>query len=81
MNEEIEKKIIETIDKIRPFLQNDGGDIKFVKFENGIVYVQMEGACSDCINLDSTITDGVEMILMDEVSGIIGVEVIKPSAN
>ena len=32
MNEEIEKKIIETIDKIRPFLQNDGGDIKFVKF-------------------------------------------------
>lgn len=77
MNEEIEKKIIETIDKIRPFLQNDGGDLKFVKFENGIVYIKMEGACADCLNLDTTISEGVEMILMDEVSGILGVQVIE----
>lgn len=77
MNEEIERKIIETIDKIRPFLQNDGGDLKFVKFENGIVYIKMEGACADCLNLDTTISEGVEMILMDEVSGILGVQVIE----
>ena len=72
-----DNKIIEVIEKIRPFLQNDGGDIEFVKFENGIVYVKMHGACMDCINLDSTISDGIEMILMDEVSGVIGVEVVK----
>ena len=72
-----DNKIIEGIEKIRPFLQNDGGDIEFVKFENGIVYVKMHGACMDCINLDSTISDGIEMILMDEVSGVIGVEVVK----
>lgn len=77
MSQEIENKIIETINKIRPFLQNDGGDLKFVKFENGIVYIQMEGACADCINLDSTISDGVEMILMDEIDGILGVQVIE----
>lgn len=75
--ENIDNKIIEVIEKIRPFLQNDGGDIEFVKFENGIVYVKMHGACMDCINLDSTISDGIEMILMDEVSGVIGVEVVK----
>jgi len=70
------EKIKEVIEKVRPFLQNDGGDIEFVKFDNGIVYVKMHGACMDCINLDSTISDGIEMILMDEISGIIGVEVI-----
>ena len=75
--ENIEEKINEVIEKIRPFLQNDGGDIEFVKFENGIVYVRMQGACMDCVNLDSTISDGIEMILIDEVSGVIGVEVVK----
>ena len=75
--ENIEKKIKETINKIRPFLQNDGGDIEYVKFENGIVFVKMHGACMDCINLDSTINDGIEMILTDEISEVIGVEVIK----
>ena len=75
--ENIETKIKEVIEKIRPFLQNDGGDIEFVNFSNGIVYVKMHGACMDCINLDSTISDGIEMILIDEVSGVIGVEVVK----
>ena len=74
---EIEEKILEVIEKIRPFLQNDGGDIEFVKFENGIVYVKMHGACMDCANLDNTISDGIEMILIDEVSGVIGVEVVR----
>lgn len=78
--ENVEAKIKEVIEKIRPFLQNDGGDIEFVKFENGIVYVKMHGACMDCINLDSTISDGIEMILIDEVSGVIGVEVVKEEA-
>ena len=71
------EQIKQVIEKIRPFLQNDGGDIEFVNFENGIVYVKIFGACVDCINLDSTISEGVEMILMDEVEGIIGVEVVK----
>ena len=74
-------KIKEVIEKIRPFLQNDGGDIEFVSYENGIVNVKMHGACMDCINLDSTINDGIEMILMDEVSGVIGVNVIKDDIN
>ena len=74
---EIEEKILEVIEKIRPFLQNDGGDIEFVKFENGIVYVKMHGACMDCANLDNTISDGIEMILIDEVSGVKGVEVVR----
>lgn len=76
---EIEIKIKEVIEKIRPFLQNDGGDIAFVEFKDGIVYVSVMGACVDCVGLDETIKEGVELILMEEVSGVLGVEVVKDS--
>ena len=77
----IESKIKEVINKIRPFLQNDGGDVEFVSFENGIVNVKMHGACVDCINLDNTISEGIEMILIDEVSGVIGVNIVSDQEN
>ena len=81
MEQNIESKVKEVLDKIRPFLQNDGGDIEFVEFKDGIVYVSVLGACVDCIGLDSTIRDGVELILMEEVEGVIGVEVVISQAN
>ena len=46
-NQTIEK-IKEVIEKIRPYLQNDGGDITFKRYENGVVYVSLVGACSNC---------------------------------
>lgn len=75
----MEDKVIETkarqvIDKLRPYINRDGGDIKFVKYEEGIVYVQMLGACIGCAAIDTTLTYGVETILLEEVPGIIGVE-------
>ena len=79
MNEDIEVKVKEVLEKIRPFLQNDGGDISFVKYKDGIVYVKVMGACVDCVGLDQTIKEGVEIILMEEVAGVIGVEVVKDS--
>lgn len=66
----------EVIEKLRPYINRDGGDIKFVKYEDGIVYVQMLGACVGCAAIDTTLTDGVEAILLEEVPGIIGVEQI-----
>ena len=79
--EEIANKIKDVLNKIRPFLQNDGGDIEFVDFKDGIVYVSVLGACVDCVGLDSTIRDGVELILMEEVDGVLGVEVVNSQAT
>lgn len=73
-NDTIEKQIQEVIGKVRPYIQRDGGDIRFVRFEDGIVYVEMLGACVGCGLVDTTLTDGVEAILLEEVPGIIGVE-------
>lgn len=69
-------QVKDIIDKIRPYINRDGGDIQFVKYEEGIVYVQMLGACIGCAAIDTTLKDGVEAILLEEVPGIIGVEAI-----
>jgi len=62
-----EEKIIEIIDKLRPFLINDGGNIEFVKYENNIVYIRMTGACANCHMLDITLKEGIEMAIIEEV--------------
>ncbi len=68
------EQVLEIIDKLRPYINRDGGDIRFVKYEEGIVYVELLGACVGCVAIDSTLKDGVEAILLEEVPGIIGVE-------
>lgn len=73
-NDVIEMQVKEILHKVRPYLQRDGGDVKYVSFEDGIVYVEMLGACVGCGALDSTLKDGIEAILLEEVPGIIGVE-------
>ena len=62
-----EKKIIEVIDKLRPFLINDGGNLEFVKYEDNIVYIKMLGACASCGLIDLTLKDGIEAAIISEV--------------
>ena len=71
--EETKKKIIAVLEKIRPFLIRDGGDIEFVDFKDGIVYVKMLGACEGCALIDETLQDGVANILMEEVIGVMNI--------
>lgn len=61
------ERIEKTINKIRPYIQQDGGDVTLVNFEDGVVTVKMMGACAGCMSIDSTLTDGIQAILMDEV--------------
>ena len=65
-----------TLDKIRPFIQRDGGDCDFVAFKDGIVYIKMMGACAGCSLIDSTISEGIQIILMEEVPGVLGVKAV-----
>ena len=72
--ENIEEQIKNVIHKLRPYLQRDGGDIEYVDFKDGIVYVRMLGACAGCTMIDETLKDGVEQILMEEVRGVLEVQ-------
>ena len=68
MNDEyIVKQIVTVLEKIRPFLNRDGGDVEFVKYENGIVYVKMIGACAGCAMIDITLKDGIEELIVNEI--------------
>lgn len=60
----LEQKIVEAINQIRPSLQNDGGDIEFLRFENNKdVYVRLVGACAGCPMSQMTLKNGVEKYL------------------
>ena len=76
-NDKTIKLIKQTIKKLRPYLNADGGDLDFVKFEDGIVYVRLLGACIGCSSSDDTITNSGEALLLEEVPGVIGVEVVE----
>ncbi len=65
-----EEKIIEIINKLRPYLLGDGGDIEFVKYENNIVYIKMLGACAGCALIDYTLKDGIETAIKEEVPDV-----------
>jgi len=69
-NEERIKLVEKTIEKIRPYLIADGGDVEFVELKDDIVYVRVHGACVGCGALDMTLKDGVEALILDEVEGI-----------
>ncbi len=71
--EELVSKIKEVIEKVRPYLQNDGGDVTFKRYENGIVYVSLVGACSNCPMASMTLQDGIEEALINEIPEVIKV--------
>ena len=73
-DKDVEKKILEVLDRISPYLEGDGGYLEYVKFEKGIVYIKLLGACAGCGMIDITLKDGIEAMLMDEIPEVLGVE-------
>lgn len=67
MNNDIELRIKAIIDKVRPFLISDGGNLEFIKYEDNIVYVKLTGACQDCPMLDVTLKGGIEELIINEI--------------
>ena len=61
------------LDKVKPFLISDGGDVEFVKYENGIVYVKLIGSCANCVYGDAEIKNTVESILTSEIPEVLEV--------
>ena len=73
MTMDISRRIEEIIKKIRPYIQRDGGDVEYLKFEDGIAYVRLLGACTNCASADNTINNVIEVILTEEIPEIVKV--------
>ena len=71
--DDITLKIISMIDKIRPYLIGDGGDIEFIKYEDNYVFVKFYGSCINCMYKDYTIQDNLYETIKSEIPEVKGV--------
>lgn len=71
--EEIINKINEVLETIKPYLYADGGNLEFIKYEDGYVYIKLLGLCEGCQFADDTIQNGIYETLKQEIPEIKGV--------
>lgn len=78
LTDPIIKQIVDLLDKrIRPAVAMDGGDIQFVDFQDGVVMVQMRGACAGCPSSTMTLKAGIENMLRHYVPEVIEVRAVQ----
>ena len=68
---QVVEEVKKILNKIRPYLNSEGGDLDFIDYKDGVVYIRMLGACMDCGALDSTLKDGIEALLVENVPDVI----------
>ena len=75
--EELSKKVMNVLEQIRPYLQQDGGDIKFIEItDDNVVNVELLGACGSCPYSTMTLKNGVETAVLKALPEIKSVEAI-----
>lgn len=75
----LEQKVKNAIEQIRPYLQQDGGDIEFKSLtDDKVVYVELQGHCGSCPYALMTLKQNVELAIQDAIPEIKAVENINP---
>lgn len=72
----MKEKVEQAIEKIRPMLAADGGNVELVAVENGTVKVRLQGACAGCPMSQMTLKNGIEKIIKEEVPEVVSVEAV-----
>ena len=72
----MKEKIEKVLDRLRPYLINDGGNIKFIDFKDGICYLSFLGHCANCSMMMVTLNDGIKEALINEIPEIIDVKLV-----
>jgi Fe-S cluster biogenesis protein NfuA len=73
---DMKEKVQEVLDKIRPNLQADGGDVELVEVADGIVKVRLQGACKGCPMSQMTLKMGIERILKEQIPEVTEVQAV-----
>ena len=66
----MKEKIEAALNKIRPMLQADGGNVELIGEKEGVVTVRLQGACAGCPMSQMTLKNGIEKLLKQEIPGI-----------
>ncbi|MGE4469859.1 MAG: NifU family protein [Desulfovibrio sp.] len=73
----MKEKVEAALEKIRPVLQNDGGNVELVEVTgDGIVKVRLQGACHGCPMSQMTLKHGIERVILKEIPEVKGVEAV-----
>ena len=73
----MEEEVKKALEKVRPMLAADGGDVEYVGVEGGVVKVRLKGACHGCPMSQMTLKHGIEQLLKKEVPGVESVEAVQ----
>lgn len=77
MSDAIHERVQAALDKVRPYLQGDGGDVELVEITaDGVVRVRLTGACKGCPMSQQTLKGGVERMVLKEVAEVLRVEAV-----
>jgi Thioredoxin-like proteins and domains len=73
--QDIETRVKAALEEVRPYLQNDGGDVQFVELSDDLtVYIELQGHCGDCPYSLMTLKQGIEEVVKEKVPEIKAVE-------
>ena len=70
----MKERVQESLNKIRPMLQADGGDVELIDVKDGVVKVRLQGACAGCPMSQMTLKNGIERLLKQEIPEVQSVE-------
>ncbi len=74
MSEVAKEDVQEVLNKLRPFLLRDGGDVQLIDVEDGVVQLKLMGACGNCPSSAITLKAGIERALTTEIPGVKEIE-------
>jgi len=73
----LEEQVKKAIDEIRPQIQAHGGDVEFVDIQEGIIKVNLKGACAGCPMSQMTVKEGIQSYLKDKIPEVKSVEAVQ----
>jgi len=72
----LDQRVKDELERIRPALQHDGGDVEFVAMKDGVVQVKLQGACAGCPMSQMTLAFGIQRVLKEKIPELVRVEAV-----
>ena len=72
----MQEKIESILERLRPYLINDGGNIEYVDYKDGICYLKFLGHCANCSMMMVTLNEGIKEALINEIPEIVDVQLV-----
>ena len=73
---DLKSKVAAALDQVRPALQRDGGDVKLIDVVDGVVQVELQGACKGCPMSQMTLAFGIGRVLKEKIPEVVDVQAV-----